>query len=157
MNLPPELQRLALLIDSEGALMRGFLSLLEREEALLVAGETDALLALAQEKTERYHQLQRLHGDRALLLGRLGKPNTDASIRELVRALPNTLGRWDEILELARQAQARNQSNGKLITERMHNNQAALSVLLAAGQKPQLYDAAGMTRTTGGGRHLGSA
>ena len=157
MTLSPDVHRLVALIDGEAMLLRGFLALLEREEALLVAGETDALLTLTHEKAERYHQLQRIHDDRALLLGRLRKPNSDTSIRELCGALPATLTRWDEVLDLARRAQARNQSNGKLITERMQHNQAALSVLLTAADKPQLYDAAGMARPTGRGRHLGSA
>ena len=157
MIVTPDVHRLVGLIDSEALLLRGFLALLEREEALLVAGETDALLTLTREKTERYHQLQRIHDDRALLLGRLRLPNTDATIREVCGAMPASAARWDEILELARQAQARNALNGKLITERMQHNQAALSVLLTAAEKPQLYDAAGMARPTGRGRHLGSA
>lgn len=157
MSLQPELQRLVQLIDSEAVLLRGFLAVLEREEALLIAGDADGLVALSQEKTERYHQLQRIHDDRALLLGRLRRPNTAAAIYELCDPLPDTRARWDEILNLAREAQTRNALNGKLITERMQNNQAALSVLLNAAQQPQLYDAAGMARPTGGGRHLGSA
>jgi len=156
-SVTPDVHRLVGLIDSEALLLRGFLALLEREGALLVAGETDALLTLTREKTERYHQLQRIHDDRALLLGRLRLPNTDAAIRELCAALPASAARWDEILGLARQAQARNALNGKLIAERMQHNQAALSVLLTAAEKPQLYDAAGMARPTGRGRHLGSA
>ncbi|NMG77564.1 flagellar export chaperone FlgN [Aromatoleum diolicum] len=157
MTLQPELQRLVQLIDSEAILLRSFLALLEREEALLIAGDADGLLALSKEKTERYHQLQRIHDDRALLLGRLRRPNTAASIHELCQPLPDTRARWDEILNLAREAQTRNTLNGKLITERMQNNQAALSVLLNAAQQPQLYDSAGMARPTSGGRHLGSA
>lgn len=157
MSLPPEAQRIAALIDSEVAQLRAFVALLEREEALLVAGEADTLLTLTAEKTERYHQLQRLHNDRALLLGRLRLPNTDDAIRGLFGAQAATLARWDEIRGLARDAQARNALNGKLIVERMQHNQAALSVLLSAAGRPQLYDAAGMARPTGGGRHLGSA
>ena len=150
MTLAPELQRLTILIESEAALLRAFL-------ALLVAGEADALLALAQDETARYHQLQRLHNDRALLLGRMRRPNTEASIRELCGSLPATLARWDEIRDLARSAQRRNEFNGKLITERMQHNQSALSVLLTAAEQPPLDDSAGMARPPGGGRHLGSA
>lgn len=149
--------RLAHLIDAEQGLLRRFLTLLEREEALLVAGETDALMALSREKTEIYHLLQRQHDTRAQLLRAEKLPNTDAAIRQVCAGAPDTLARWDANLELARTAQARNQSNGKLITERMHNNQAALSVLLTAAEAPQLYDAAGAARPTGRGRHLGSA
>lgn len=154
---PADLQRLALLIEAEAIQLREFVALLEREEALLVDGDTDGLLTLTQDKTDRYRQLQRLHDDKALLLGRLGRNNADAAIRELCAGLPRVLARWDEVLELARNAKERNALNGKLITERMQHNQAALSILLSAANHPQLYDAAGQTRPTGGGRILGSA
>lgn len=157
MKLQPELQRLTQVIDSEAALLRGFMTLLEREESLLLAADADGLMVLSKEKSERYHQLQRLHEDRGLLLARLRKPNTSDAIREVCAPMPDTLRRWDEVLRLAGEAQERNAVNGKLITERMQNNQAALSVLLDAARQPQFYDAAGMTRTFGGGRHLGSA
>lgn len=154
---PADLQRLALLIEADAIQLREFIVLLEREESLLVAGDTDALLTLTQDKTERYRQLQRLHDDKALLLGRLGRSNSDTAIRELCGGLPRVLARWEEVLELAHTARERNALNGKLITERMQHNQAALSVLLSAANHPQLYDAAGQTRPTGGGRILGSA
>ena len=152
-----DLHRIAILIDGERALMRRIVDILEQEESLLIAGETDALLSLVKEKTEVYHLIQRHHDNRALLLARLGLQNNSGAIRQLCASMPDTLARWDEVVELARQAQARNNINGQLITERMHNNQAALSVLLTAADQPQLYGADGSTRPTGGGRILGSA
>lgn len=163
MNRPPaapspaDRQRLALLIEAEAIQLGEFLALLEREEALLIAGDTDALLNLTQDKNERYRQLQRLSDDRALLFGRLGRSVTDTVIRELIGELPRVLARWDEVTALARKAAERNAINGKLILERMAHNQAALSVLLAAADQAPLYDAEGHTRAVGGGRMLGSA
>lgn len=154
---PADLQRLALLIEAEAVQLREFLALLEREQASLVAGDTDGLLALTGDKTERYRQLQRLHDERAMLLNRCGRDNTDTSVRAVCAQLPRVLARWDEVLNLARDARERNELNGKLITERMQHNQAALSVLLSAANHPQLYDAAGQSRPSGGGRMLGSA
>ena len=154
---PASQQRLALLIEAEAMQLGEFLALLERVEGMLVNGDTDALLALTQKKNDCYRQLQRLHADRGLLLGRLGRTPGDASIRELCSALPRVLARWDEVLGLAGKARDRNEINGKLILERMAHNQAALSALLAAADHPQLYDADGHTRATGGGRILGSA
>lgn len=154
---PADQQRLALLIEAEAIQLREFIALLEQEEALLGSGDTDALLALVPDKNERYRRLQRLSDDRALLLGRLGLVTTDASIRSLLDGLPRVLGRWDEVLGLARTASERNAINGKLILERMAHNQAALSVLLSAADQAPLYDAEGHTRAVGGGRMLGSA
>ncbi|MBN8440767.1 MAG: flagellar protein FlgN [Thauera sp.] len=163
MNRPPQpptvadQQRLALLVEAELIQLKEFLAVLEREEAMLIAGDSDNLLALSQDKSDRYRQLQRLHDDRALLLGRLGRHNADSAMRELCAGLPRVLARWDELLDLARTARARNDLNGKLILERMAHNQAALSALLAAADHPQLYDADGQAHPTRGGRMLGSA
>jgi len=151
------MQRLALLVEAELIQLREFIAVLDREEALLVAGDSDGLLTLSHEKSDRYRQLQRLHDDRALLLGRLGHRDSDAAMRELCAGLPRVLARWTELLELARTARDRNAINGKLILERMASNQAALSVLLAAADQPQLYDADGQAHPTRGGRMLGSA
>lgn len=149
--------RIANLIEAEFTQLRRFMDVLEREEALLVAGDIDALQALTAEKTEIFQQLQRQHDARALLLGSERLPNEDASVRSVCKGAPATLARWDATLALAREARARNQINGKLINERMKNNQAGLSVLLTAAQAPQLYDASGAARPAGRGRHLGSA
>lgn len=154
---PADMQRLALLVEAELIQLKEFIAILEREEALLVAADSDGLLPLAHEKGDRYRQLQRLHDDRALLLARLGLHDSDATMRELCAGLPRVLTRWDELLELARTARDRNAINGRLILERMANNQAALSVLLAAADQPPLYDADGQAHPTRGGRMLGSA
>jgi len=154
---PADQQRLALLIEAEAIQLQAFIEILDQEEALLIEGDTDALLALTQKKNDCYRQLQRLHADRGLLLGRLGRTPGDASIRELCSALPRVLARWDEVLGLAGKARDRNEINGKLILERMAHNQAALSLLLSAADQPPLYDTEGNTRAIGGGRMLGSA
>lgn len=154
---PADIQRIALLIEAESLQLGEFLALLDREEETLVKGETDALLGIANEKNERYRQLQRLSDERVRLLGRFGPGTPDAAVRRLCAGLPRVLARWDELLDRARQARDRNALNGKLILERMAGNQAALSILLAAADHPQLYDADGLSRPTGGGRMLGSA
>ncbi len=155
--MPADQQRLALLIEAEAIQLQAFLAILEREEALLIEGDSDSLLTLTQEKNECYRQLQRLHSDRALLLGRLGRVPGDTAVRALCAGLPRVIARWDEVLDLARKARAGNEINGTLILERMAHNQAALSVLLAAADQAPLYDAEGHTRAVGGGRILGSA
>jgi len=70
-------QRLALLIEAEAIQLGEFVELLAREEALLIAGEVDALVVLCQDKNERYRRLQRLSDDRSLLLGRFGQAVSD--------------------------------------------------------------------------------
>ena len=153
---PAKIRLFSLLAD-EAAQLRGFVDLLAQEERLLVDGQTDALVSLAQRKTEQYRKLQRLNDDRLRLLAQMGLPATDASIRKLCGTEAGADAPWEKVLELARDAQARNARNGRLITEHMQHNQAALSTLLAAANQPQLYGADGQSRPTGGGRKLGSA
>ena len=157
MSTHPDHVRLLTLLADEVTQLRGFVDLLAREETLLLDGQTDALLAAAEEKTQRYRTLQRLADERVRVLARLGQPATDAAIRGLCANQPASLAQWDTVLELARDAQARNARNGLLINERMQHNQAALTTLLSAADQPQLYDAAGQSRPTSGGRKLGSA
>ncbi|MDY0073549.1 MAG: flagellar protein FlgN [Thauera sp.] len=156
-TVSPDQQRLALIIEAEAVQLGEFIAVLEREQSLLIEGQTDALLTLSQEKNERYRQLQRLNDERSQLLLRSGHGLSDAAIRKIFARLPRVLSRWDEVLGLARIARDHNALNGQLIVERMANNQAALSILLAAADKPQLYNAEGMARPTGSGRILGSA
>ncbi|MDR2881323.1 MAG: flagellar protein FlgN [Azoarcus sp.] len=154
---PQELQRISLLLEAESSQLKKFLDLLEREETVLVSGDTDGLLLITKEKNERYRQLQHLHDDRSMLVGRFGRGKDDAAIRVLCAKMPKALAQWDEVLSLAACARERNHINGQLITKHMQHNQGALSVLLAAADHPQLYDAGGHSRPSGGGRMLGSA
>ena len=155
--VPNEIQRIALLIEAEASQLKEFLDLLEWEETLLVAGDTDALPTVTQEKTERHRQLQRRHDDRAMLLARRGLKNGTHALRTLYAHLPRVLARWEEVLSLTARARERNAINGRLIAGHMNHTQAALSVLLSAADHPQLYDAGGHSRPSGGGRILGSA
>jgi len=148
--------RLAQLIQDELRGMRGFVALLEREEALLVHSQIDALAVLAEEKTALYRALQRLSDDRLAMFARVGAKVTNENIRIVLAGNPEALTAWSEVAALADQAKERNRVNGELITQRLQNNQQALTTLLAAAEHPQIYGPDGQSRPTGGSRHLGS-
>ena len=148
--------RLAQLIQDELRGMRGFVALLEREEALLVHSQIDALALLAEEKTALYRALQRLSDDRLAMFARVGAKVTNENIRIVLAGNPEALTAWSEVVALADQAKERNRVNGQLITQRLQNNQQALITLLAAAEHPQIYGPDGQSRPTGGSRHLGS-
>lgn len=148
--------RLAQLIEDELRGMRGFVALLEREEALLVHSQIDALAVLAEEKTALYRALQRLSDDRLAMFARVGAKVTNENIRIVLAGNPEALTAWSEVVALADQAKERNRVNGQLITQRLQNNQQALTTLLAAAEHPQIYGPDGQSRPTGGSRHLGS-
>lgn len=147
-----DLLRLRRVVEDEAALLKEFITLLDQEEKLLVGGETDALLTTAEQKTQIYRRLQFLHDERSRITARAGQSN----FATLLASDPATASRWNEVLALAADAQRRNGINGQLINERMKHNQAALSVLLAAANQPQLYGPDGQSRPTSRGRPLGS-
>lgn len=150
-------QRLALLIHDERAGLQGFIALLQREEALLVAAQIDALSALAEKKTALYRALQRLSDERVVMFARLGAKVSDENIRIVLADLPEALSAWQDVVSLAAEAKERNRINGQLITERLQNNQQALSVLLAAAEHPQIYGPDGQSRPTASRRLFGAA
>ncbi|HOY00462.1 flagellar protein FlgN [Zoogloea sp.] len=157
MSIDPGLtQRLARLIHDEQAGLKAFIALLQREEALLVEGQIDALTALAEEKTKLYRSLQRLSDDRTVMFARLGAKVSKDNIRIVLADSPDALAAWDVVVTLAADAKERNRINGQLITERLQNNQQALSTLLAAAEHPQIYGPDGQSRPTASSRHLGS-
>ena len=82
-------QRLARLIHEEHAGLQGFIGLLQREEALLIATQIDALATLAEEKTALYRALQRLSDERVVMFARLGAAVNDANIRVVLADLPD--------------------------------------------------------------------
>jgi flagella synthesis protein FlgN len=149
--------RLARLIQDERAGLQGFVALLQKEEALLIAGQIDALTTLAEEKTTRYRSLQRLSDERIMMFARVGAKVSNENIRAVLGASPESLSTWDEVVSLAGEAKERNRVNGQLITERLQNNQQALTTLLAAAEHPQIYGPDGQSRPTASSRNLGSA
>ncbi len=82
-------QRLAHLIHDEQAGLKAFIALLQREEALLVEGQIDALTALAEEKTSLYRALQRLSDDRTVMFARLGAKVSNENIRIVLANSPD--------------------------------------------------------------------
>jgi flagella synthesis protein FlgN len=149
-------QRLAHLIQEELVLLERFVDLLKREEALLVANQTDSLLALAAEKTAQYRSLQRISDERVTHFARARLALTPANIAAALAGQPLSLSTWQAVIKLARDAHARNKLNGQLITERLSNNQQALSTLLMAAEQPQIYGPDGHSRLGASSRHLGS-
>ncbi|MDX5445575.1 MAG: flagellar protein FlgN [Zoogloeaceae bacterium] len=154
---PAARTRFAHHVENELSTLERFEVLLRREQTLLVAGDTEALIAMTPQKTELHQQLQRQHDQLVQLLGHEHVALDADAVRGFCADLPDTRARWERILELGAEVRALNELNGKLILERMQSNQAALSALLSAAGQPALYDAEGAARPTGRGRHLGSA
>ncbi|MCB1901952.1 flagella synthesis protein FlgN [Cognatazoarcus halotolerans] len=150
--------RMARLVQDENVLLRDFVALLGQEQALLLDGDVDALMALAGQKTQLYRRLQFTADERTRLLAaaRL-KPDAEV-MRRILEGNPAALAQWQDTLDLASEAHALNALNGRLITQRMQHNQQALAVLLAAAEQPAAtYGPDGQSRPHVSGRHFGSA
>ncbi|MDP1652678.1 MAG: flagellar export chaperone FlgN [Rhodocyclaceae bacterium] len=108
--------------------LRAFIDVLRREQALLTEGSIDSLAPLIAEKTALADRLNQMPASEA------------AALREL-----------------AAEARALNEINGKLIALRLQHNQQALNILLAAADSATTYGPDGQQQTGLGSRILGKA
>jgi flagella synthesis protein FlgN len=105
-----------------------FIDILRREQTALAAGDIDALAPLIAEKTALAEQLNQI------------------SVSEAA-----------QFRDLANEASALNEANGKLIALRLQHNQQALNVLLAAANSAATYGPDGQQQSGLGSRILGKA
>lgn len=148
------------MIGDELAALRGFVAVLQQEQQALVAGELDRLMPLVKEKTELAARLGQFAEQRTQMLSAAALPPDRAGMESwLARLAPadSAHAAWKSLLSLNAEAQALNESNGKLIAMRMQHNQQALNVLLAAANQATLYGPDGQTKPSGGGRLFGAA
>lgn len=144
--------RISARISEEYKLFREFQSALQLEQAALIQGEPDELLPLAARKAEIFQQLSSFGAERERQLASAGFENSAAGMRawfDAVGADTATREKWQELLELAREAEHLNQSNGKLIETHLRHNQQALAVLHAAANPASLYGRNGHISTVG--------
>lgn len=156
----PLTARLQGLVIEEARTLRGFLDVLAREQQALVAGDADAMLALAREKSEAAGHLARLDMQRGETLAAAGLGSGRAAIDAWLARAPAQSGlrrQWDELLALAAEAQRINADNGSLIKTRLAHNQQTLAVLLAATDRAALYGPDGQARASTAGRHIDKA
>lgn len=157
MNQPADIAALNALKTERAALL-DFLTLLEREQGMLVENDTDSLLDLSRQKTADALHLNNLVETRRALLSQHLPQLTIASVGAwLAKHSTNGASIWQEVLALTERARQLNQVNGQLIQAKLRNNQQALSVLSNAVNKANLYGPDGQPSfSPGSGRSLGS-
>jgi len=153
----PDRQFLSRLLQEESVLLDDFVSLLRQEETLLLDGQTDALLEMAERKTAMYRRLQFLSDERTRAFSGVHAKLDDETMRLALQGAPDAIRQWDRVISAAGEAARQNESNGRLITERMQGNQQALTVLMAAAAQPgATYGPDGQSRPYLSGRRFGS-
>ena len=147
-------------LNNELAALREFVAILQQEQQALVAGEIDRLMPLVKEKTSLAARLGEFAEQRNRLLATAALPANKQGMESWLSQLaPTDPARktWASLVDLTAEAQALNESNGKLIAMLLQHNQQALNVLLAAANQASLYGPDGQTKPSGGGRLFGAA
>lgn len=140
-------------LEEERSTLRSFVTLLETEQQALVGGDVDQLLGLSDEKSQLASTLLILAGKRREILPDPSSTRMEIWLKEQTSdALPI----WNEIQELAQEAQRLNSTNGELIQVRLRHNQQALVALRNASNNAALYGPDGQHNLSGSGRTLGS-
>lgn len=157
MNQDTITQLLAAMAAERTALL-SFVSLLEREQKMLVENLTDQLLELSEKKSTDALGLNQLAEVRRNLLRKFIPVFSVEAIHAWLRVRsPEGLVVWREMLALAERARQLNHTNGELIQMKLRHNQQSLAVLSNAVNKANLYGPDGQPSfSPGSGRSLGS-
>lgn len=150
--------RLLTALEAERTALRGLAELLEREQALLVENQVDALPELAERKSALTLQINSLTEARVTVMRKLIPTLTADTVHDWLAAHSKpALAVWEDITAMARRAQELNRVNAELLQMKWRHNQQTLTVLSNAANKPPVYGPDGQTSfTPGSGRTLGS-
>lgn len=151
----------AALIRAELGGFQDFHQLLKKEQAALIKGEVEQLLQFSTQKSGMIEKLAGLSTQRKSLIGAAGCEDNASGIAAYldgIQATTATRELWGKLLDLAREVDQINCSNGILIDTRLRHNQQALSVLQsAANPSASLYGPNGQISGTTSGRRLDKA
>jgi flagella synthesis protein FlgN len=152
---------LADLLAAETREVGAFIELLREEQKLLASsGNADALLPLAERKSEFAGRLRAIGEQRErYLAAHRCKPGREGLEAHLAAAPEGkTLQpQWRQLLALAKEARALNETNGKLIAIHWQHNQKALAALMSAADGAMVYGPDGQQVGGAGRRFLSSA
>ncbi len=151
----------AALLQAEFGGFQEFHQLLQEEQGALIKGDVDQLLQLADHKAELIERLSGLSAQRSHHMNAAGCKNSAPGIAaylDAINARSETRERWSKLLDLVREVDQINRSNGILINTRLSHNQQALSVLKnAANPGANLYGPDGQISSAASGRRLDKA
>lgn len=148
------------LLESETREASAFVELLRKEQAMLIAGNVEGLLPLVEHKVGFAERLGALADAREKIVNEAGAGSGRAGMETYLSRRPadkDLRQRWEALLALATDAQAMNQTNGRLVRVHLRHNQQAMETLMAATNQATTYGPDGHQRPTGSGRFLGSA
>lgn len=156
---PDFVKEFAFRLREELVTFREFHRVLQQEQEALIAGDVDQLLQIAPGKNSLMEKLFACSNERGRQLLEAGHENTPAGLAAWFNAIgmdDETRKLWNQLLDLAREAEQANRSNGILIDTRLRHNQQTLSALqTAANPVNSLYGPNGQISAINSGRPLG--
>lgn len=151
---------IAKMIEREIDLISRFVFVLQQEQNALKHAHIADLPALSSEKTSLVEQLNRLDAERMLAIGHKNQEARPGAMEAWLQ--DNTedqkaADNWQKLLELARQAKAKNEINARLLDMHARQTTELLATLTRQVEKPTLYGASGQTTPASGSRIIDSA
>lgn len=139
-------------LDSELALLRTFVSLLEQEQQSLVHGDVDRLTDLIGQKNRIAAELGHFADQRSEMLAASGLAADRAGMAAWLAAQgadSRAFATWSSVLDLAARAHELNRLNGELIETRQQHNSQALEALRNARGGSETYGPDGRSAAIG--------
>lgn len=146
------------LLEAEKQLLEKFVLLLKDEQAVLVNGGKENLTPLTQNKVTLADTLTQQGEKRSAFMSTAGIPLDRNGLNQWLGEQTEPLQTlWRSFIELAGEAKTLNDLNGRLVAERLSNNQQAIQTLMSVANRPATYGPDGQTSAIAHGRTLGSA
>ncbi len=143
------LEEIVSILEKEKRTTRMFLEILYEEEETLIQGRINDLDSVISEKTEIISELEKINEQRSQYLLSQGYPTNKAGMQQWLaeHACGIELHElWNQLIQLAKQANQINQINGRAILLQLQYNQRSYSALQSAagnisfyGPKGQVY------------------
>lgn len=146
-------------LGAEISTFREFVDLLQREQMLLQAANTEGLIPLADVKARLADRLGEHSHTRITVLERLGYPGDRTGMSRWLAegGTPTDQNAWQTLQALAREAKSLNELNGKLIGLHMSRTQQAFTALMNASERAMTYGPNGHAQAGLGRRIIGKA
>ena len=158
MTTAAQTQSFFTLLAAEKQLVEKFVGLLKAEQEVLTAGRKDEIAPLTASKTTLAETLSQQSEKRQVLMAESGIPTDREGLKQwMTQQAAEHQELWASFIGLASEAKLLNDINGRLVAERLSNNQQAIQTLMAAANRPATYGPDGQTNSIGHGRTIGSA
>lgn len=148
------------LLSLEIELVSRFIALLNDEQDSLKKGDAEALQAITAQKAPLIEQMNAIESERMAAIGQAGQPSNGTSMQQwLENHFADTVAtaKWQQLLELAREAKSLHDLNIQLVEMRLKNTAEALAILTQPVESSTLYGSSGQTMTSSGSRIVDSA